>query len=121
MTVIPSFLAKRIYRKGSLRETAEGIAFDLKNLIGPGMITGINFIKINDQIYDSDLIKIIASGVSTIANHINSENPMLFKFNDEATCLLQGANGLNSGKNKIMVELISRDVGKIQVCLTDSV
>ena len=87
MSIIPDFLLKRIYRKGSLRETAEGIAFDLKNILGPGIITGINYIIINDEVYQSPLIKIV----------------------------------LKEGINKIIVELISRDVGKVQVTLTDTV
>jgi len=121
LSIIPDFLLKRIYRKGSLRETAEGIAFDLKNILGPGIITGINFIIINDVVYQSPVIKIISSDFATIAEQINNENPLLVKLNQEITCLLDGAKGLQDGINKIIVELISRDVGKVQVTLTDTI
>ncbi|EKE02405.1 MAG: hypothetical protein ACD_20C00392G0005 [uncultured bacterium] len=121
MSIIPDFLLKRIYRKGSLRETAEGIAFDLKNILGPGIITGINYIIINDEVYQSPLIKIVSSDSATIAENINNESPLLIKLNQEITCILDGAKGLKEGINKIIVELISRDVGKVQVTLTDTV
>ena len=121
MSIIPDFLLKRVYKKGSLRATAEGIAFDLKNILGPGGIIGINFIKINDSIYDSKFIKIITSGISIIAEHINPDNPVCFKLNQEGTLLLRGAEGLKQGLNKIIVEIISRDVGTVQVILTDTI
>ena len=121
MSIIPEFLLKRIYRKGSLRETAEGIAFDLKNILGPGIITGINYIVINDEVYQSPVIKIISSEVSTIAEQITSEDPLLVRLNQEITCLLEGARGLKAGLNKIIVELSSIDIGRVQVTLTDVV
>jgi len=121
LNVVPGFLVKRIYCKGSLRKTAQGIAFDLKNLLGPGIITGINFIKINDVIYHSNLIKIISSEFSTFGGHINSENPLLLKLNQEITCFLEGAEGLKQGINKIIVEIVTRDIGQIQATLTDTV
>lgn len=120
MSIIPEFILKRIYRKGSLRETAEGIAFDLKNMLAPGFITGINFIKINDEMYCTEVIKIITSGASVIAGHITPDNPLFFRLNQETTCILEGARGLKAGLNKIIVELISRDAGTIQVMLTDN-
>ena len=120
MSLIPDFLIKRVYKKGSLRETAEGIAFDLKNLLGPGVVTGINFIKINDNVYNSSVIKLISSGMITIAEHISPENPLNFRLHQEGTLLLEGAKGLKEGLNKIILEVISRDAGKVQITLTDT-
>ena len=121
MSIIPSFILKKLYRKGSLRETSDGIAFDLKNVLGPGCITGINFIQINDEIYNSPVIKILTSGMNILAEHITPENPVFFRFEQEGTCLLEGAKGLKEGLNKIIVSLISKDVGSVQVTLTDMV
>ena len=119
MNIIPGFIVKRIYRKGSLRETKEGIAFDLKNVLGPGSITGINFIQINEEKYLTPVIKVLTSGMSVLAEHITPDNPVFFKLNQEGTCLLEGARGLKEGINKIIVNLVSRDIGHVQVTLTD--
>lgn len=121
MTIIPGFLLKKIYRNGSLRETNDGILFELKNILGPGSITGINFIKINDIIYESPMIKILTAGVSILAEHITPDNPVFFKLNQEGTCFLNGAKGLKNGLNKIIIELVSRDAGMVQVTLTDTI
>ncbi len=120
MNILPEFILKRVYQKGSLRETNEGIAFDLKNIIGPGIVTGINYVKINDDMYNSSMIKIIKSGVAIVAESISADNPMCFKMNDEITCVIQSCLELQEGLNKIIVELISKDVGKVSVTLSDN-
>lgn len=120
MAMIPDFLLKKVYKKGSLKETTDGICFDLKNIFGTGAITGVNFIKINDMLYESPVIKILTSGTQMLAETINNENPALFRMNQEATCILEGAKGLKEGLNNIIVEIISKEVGKIQVKLSDT-
>jgi hypothetical protein len=145
LTIIPNFLLKKIYKKGSLRHIEDGIAFDLKNILGPGLITGINFVKINDTIYNSSFIQIIKSGAETLAEQISSDNPLIIKLNEEITCIMksglraeaegaallprnavygeQPSSGLRlqQGINNIIVELTSYDVGKVQVNLSDTV
>lgn len=120
MSRVPDFLLRRIYKKGSLRETTDGIAFELKNILGPGNITAINFIKINDNIYNSSVIKFMSANAQVLATHISSENPLLIKLNQEATCILEGAKGLQAGLNKIIIDIISQDIGPVQVTLTDT-
>jgi len=125
LSIIPSFLLKKLYKKGSLRQIEEGIAFDLKNILGPGFITGINFVKINDMEYNSSVIKIIKSGVATLAEHVTHDSPLLIKLNEEITCILdtcisEPAAQLQQGINNIIVELISMDAGKVQVNLSDT-
>ncbi len=121
MSIIPEFLLKRVYQKGSLRETAEGIAFDLKNLLGPGVVSGISFVKINDQEYNPSVINVLTSGLNFIADQVTDENPINFRLNQEGTLLLQGAQGLKDGINKIVMEILSPYAGKVQVTLTDSI
>ena len=48
MAVVPDFLIKRIYQKGSLKRTENGASVVLKNVLGPGYISGFNYVKIND-------------------------------------------------------------------------
>lgn len=119
MDALPGFILKKIYKKGSLRETSDGVAFDLKNILGPGIVTGISFVKINDNTYTSSVIKIIKSGADILAEHVTADNPIIFRLNEEITCVIQSCLNLQEGLNKIMVELISKDVGKVCVTLSD--
>ena len=121
MTLIPSFLVKKIYKKGSLRITCEGVAFDLKNIIGHATITGLHSIEINEKTYKSEVIKIITLGKSILAETITPDNPFSFKLHQEGTLLLEGAKELRDGLNKIIVSLISPDVGTVKVTLTENI
>ncbi|MEI8377800.1 MAG: hypothetical protein WCF95_04590 [bacterium] len=118
--IIPEFLLKRIYKAGSLRITDEGIAIDLKNMLGPGVISGIGFIEINGQKYSADGLKLITSGVETTASKITPENPIVFRLHQEGTLILEDVKELKEGLNKIILELINKDAGKVQVNLNEN-
>jgi len=120
MPSVPEFLVRRMYKKGSLRETEVGIEFDLKNILATGEIAGINFIKVNDDLYDNNAIHIVTENISTPAMLINLDSPLLVRLNQELTCFLKNARGLKSGLNRIIVELISIDAGLVQVSLTET-
>jgi len=118
--IIPEFLLRRIYRTGSLRITEEGIAIDLKNMLGPGVISGIGFVEINGEKHSPEELKLITSGLETVASQITPENPIIFRLNQEGTIILQGVKELKEGINKIILELISKDAGKVQVSLNEN-
>jgi len=117
--IIPEFLLKRIYKPGSLRIIEEGIAIDLKNMLGTGVISGISFVEINGIKYPAEALKLITSGIETIASQISESNPVVFRMHQEGTLVLKGVNSLKEGINKIILELFNKDAGKIQVCLNE--
>ena len=120
MSIIPEFLIKRIYKKGSLRPTDDGIAFDLKNVLGPGVISGLNFVKINDMVFESNLVKFITQGIETIASVISEENPIAFRLGQEGTLkLLTDGKILQDGLNQITIELSNPEAGIVRVDLCD--
>jgi hypothetical protein len=119
--IIPDFLLKRLYQKGSLRQTAEGIAFDLKNLLGPGMISGVHSVVLNNNLYTPDTIQVSTSGTLLDATQITPENPISFRLHQEGTLILKGAESLKEGINQIIISLIIPQAGTVQVTLTDTV
>jgi hypothetical protein len=118
--IIPEFLLKRIYKVGSLRITEEGIAIDLKNMLGPGIISGIGFVEVNGEKHTPEELKLVTSGVETTASDITPDNPMIFRLNQEGTVILKGVRELRQGINKIILELISKDAGKVQISLNEN-
>jgi len=121
MSVIPQFLVQRVYKKGSLRQSDEGIEFDLKNLLGPGVISGLNFIQINGETFSKEAIKFFSQGFERCASDLSEANPISFRLGQEGTLLLEEARCLKQGINKIIIEFLNPEAGKIQVELTDNV
>lgn len=120
MSIIPDFLMKRVYKKGSLKQTDDGVCFDLKNVLGPGFISGFVLVKINDAIFHSDKVKFITQGVEIPAETISEENPVSFRLGQEGTMLLKGAKCLKDGINQILIELMNPEAGKVQLSLSDN-
>lgn len=119
MSIIPEFLIKRVYKKGSLKQTEDGVCFDLKNVLGPGFISGFILVKINDAIFQSDKVKFITQGTEICADTVSEENPLGFRLGQEGTLILRGAQCLKEGINQIIIELMNPEAGRVKLSLTD--
>ncbi len=119
MSIIPEFLMKRVYKKGSLKETEDGVCFELKNVLGPGFISGFSFIKINDATFEPDKVKFVTQGVEILTETVSEENPIGFRLGQEGTLILKGAKCLKEGLNQIIIELMNPEAGKVKLSLTD--
>lgn len=121
MTIIPNFLLKRLYVNGSLRATNEGVAFDVKNTIGPGMLTRIHRVLLNDLEVMGEHIKVLLEGNEVPASHLSDENPLAIFLNQTLTCVLTGVHQLQEGINKLTVELTSKEAGFVSITVNDTV
>lgn len=120
MSIIPEFLMRRVYKKGSLKQTEDGVCFELKNVLGPGFISGFTCVKINEDVYNPDKVKFVTQGVEISATEVSEENPIGFRLGQEGTLFLQGAKCLKDGINQIIIELMNPEAGKVQLSLSDS-
>lgn len=111
---------KRVYKKGSLKQTEDGVCFDLKNVLGPGFISGFILVKINDAIFHPDEVKFLTQGTEIPAETVSEENPIGFRLGQEGTLILQGAKCLKDGINQIIIELMNPEAGKVQLSLSDN-
>lgn len=120
MSIIPEFLMKRVYKKGSLKQTDEGICFELKNVLGPGFISGFNCVQINDATFEANKVKFVTQGTEIPAETVSEENPIGFRLGQEGTLILQGAKCLRDGINQIIIELMNPEAGKVRLSLSDN-
>lgn len=121
MAVVPDFLIRRVYKKGSLRECDDGIEFDLKNVLGPGAISGLEYVQINDYKFTKEVISFITQGVELFATSVNELNPIRFRLGQEGTMrLFQKVECLKEGLNKIIIELTNPEAGKMHITLEDN-
>ena len=101
MAIVPDFLLKRIYKKGSLKQTETGVEFQLKNVLGPGTISGLEFIQINEHKFSKDVISFVTQGKDNSANEISESNPVYFRLGQEGTLVMNGQDCIVDGTNKI--------------------
>ncbi len=118
MTVIPNFIIKKLYVAGSLRNEADGVAFDIKNTLGPGILTHVASIKLGEREYSSAQIEFSIDGKTYPAAEITDANPVTLMMQQKCTCLMKG-EPLPEGKYGITLDMISKEAGKIVITIQD--
>ena len=114
MPILPEFLIKRIYQKGSLKKLADGASVNLKNVLGPGFISGFNYVKINEITYQAKDVKFITNG-----KEISEENPIAFRLGQIGTLIMTGAQSVKDGINKIIIEAMNPEAGIVKLSIED--
>lgn len=119
MVVVPEFLIKRIYQKGSLKKLENGVSLVLKNVLGPGFISGFNYVKINDVVFEPQDVKFITNGQELLATEVSEANPIAFRLGQTGTLVLTGKDCVLEGKNNIIIEALNPEAGIVKLSVED--
>jgi len=117
---IPAFMLKKLYRKGSLKNSAEGASFAVKNTISPATITGLEMVKIDGETYLPKKIELLAGGVRIAADKLSPESPLQVAQNEEIIVSLPGVT-LAPGAHKLLLNINTREVGPLTLEVGDTV
>jgi hydroxymethylglutaryl-CoA reductase (NADPH) len=118
MVAVPSFLLKRLYVKGSLKNTPEGFQFDLKNSLGSG--------------YGNELLPLVVDGVElakgscyycsggepVVFTSVSKEKPFTLPMNKTLTMQVKGAP-LTDGPHKLKIAFIAEGIGMLSFEVVD--
>lgn len=121
MAIVPEFLIKRIYQKGSLKKLDNGASVVLKNVLGPGQISGFNFVKINDIVFEANEVKFITNGQELLGEQVSEENPVIFRLGQSGTLVMSGKDCVKTGTNKIIIEAMNPEAGIVHLSVEDIV
>ena len=121
MVVVPEFLIKRIYQKGSLKKSDDGASVTLKNVLGPGFISGFNYVKINDVVYEPKDVKFVTNGQERLGTDVSEANPIAFRLGQSGTLVMSGKPCIIDGANKIVIEAMNPEAGKVLLSVEDVV
>lgn len=121
MVVVPDFLIKRIYQKGSLKKTDNGASVVLKNVLGPGFISGFNYVEINGVKYEPKDVKFITNGQELVGTEVSESNQIAFRLGQSGTLVMSGAQSVQDGNNKIIIEAMNPEAGVVKLSVEDTV
>ena len=121
MVVVPEFLIKRIYQKGSLKKTDDGASVVLKNVLGPGFISGFNYVEINGVKYEPKDVKFVTNGQELVGTEVSESNPIAFRLGQSGTLIMSGQVSVVEGSNKIVIEAMNPEAGKVVLSVEDVV
>lgn len=120
MAIVPEFLIKRIYQKGSLKKLADGASLTLKNVLGPGFISGFNYVKINDVIFKPEDVKFITNNNELLGTEVSEASPIAFRLGQVGELVMNGQACLLEGINKIIIEVMNPEAGQVRLSVEDS-
>ncbi len=120
-TVIPSFLLKKLYVKGSFKNTPNGFELALRNTLAPGTLIGISPMQIDGReiplahvlIATGDAAPVRASGIS-LASPRQFPLNVIVKFQVED-------QPLTPGNHRVTVQVNTKEAGELKIDAEDSI
>ena len=120
MVVVPEFLIKRIYQKGSLKRLDDGASVVLKNVLGPGFISGFHYVEINGIKYEPNDVKFVTNAVELLGTEVSEANPVAFRLGQSGTLIMSGKKCVLDGLNKITIVALNPEAGEVKLSVEDN-
>ena len=119
MAIVPEFLIKRIYQKGSLKKIENGAILNLKNILGPGVISGFNYVKINEVTFVPEQVTFTTNGAEYKGTEVSEVNPVVFRLGQTGTLTMTGQDCVKEGTNTIVIEALNPEAGIVKLSAED--
>jgi hydroxymethylglutaryl-CoA reductase (NADPH) len=121
MLAVPSFMLKKLYVHGSLKNTAAGFELTLKNILAPGTIIGLNSLKVDGREVTLENIRVLSgSSPAMAAKVVSPESPVAFPLHSTATIQVVG-EPLAAGSHDILIAVNTKEVGLLEIPVADSI
>ncbi|MEL9990252.1 MAG: hydroxymethylglutaryl-CoA reductase [Thermoproteus sp.] len=114
--MLPASVLRQLYVQGSLKNSADGVEFKLKNMLAPATITDMK-ILIDGAVVPKDKIEVVTSTGRYSASQLEQQG-YKFSVRDEVTIVLRGMS-LSSGPHKIEISAKTREWGELSFDVTD--
>jgi len=123
MPLVPAFILRRLYVKGSLKNAPDGWCFTLRNSLGSGYAIGLVPLKLDEEteIPMSTTWFVDGETDTTITfDQVDDENTFGLKMNKEIGINVTGEK-LSLGEHKVYFGCIVPGIGQIGFDFTDEV
>jgi hypothetical protein len=111
---VPDFLLRKLYKRGSLRETGDGrFAFTMQNPLANASLVAPPRVVVNGVAYPAD--KVAARRIDLAG--ITPQSPFLFRRGDQVTLNFEGH--LLRGGNRIHIQVVTKEFGSLDIHVED--
>jgi len=121
MSIIPEFILKRLYVKGSLRNTPSGWQFEVRNDLAQGSVLSILALEVDGVAQPLDSVTVLFPGGSPRpAATITPAAPLPLPVGVSLAVHTAGAP-LAPGKRTLNLRLKTQEIGDLVITVTDAV
>lgn len=104
-----------------MKKLDDGASVTLKNVLGPGFISGFNYVQINDVVYEPKDVKFITNGQELLGTDVSEANPVAFRLGQAGTLVMSGKASVLDGVNKIVIQALNPEAGIVNLSVEDIV
>ena len=120
MPGLPAFVLKKLYVKGSLKNTDGGFSLSIRNTLAPGTIIGFEPLQIDGQSYPLEKTSLQVGETSLPATEISATAPYQFPLNATATIQVAGET-LAPGVHQIVITVRTQEVGELKISVSETI
>lgn len=120
MPGVPAFILRRLYVKGSLRNTADGWGFTLRNSLGSGYALGMQPLRIDEAEIPMNAASFHQDGEDISFDQVTDKNTFGLKMNRSIEISVVGSP-LSPGSHKVWMGFVVPGFGKIGFDFNDEV
>jgi hypothetical protein len=121
MSSVPVFLLKKLYVKGSLKNTAAGFELAIQNTLAPGTILGLAPLKVDGVECPLAQTQVLLSDRSKLAmSDVSARSPLRFNIGDKVTIQVAGQH-LPAGPHKVTISPKTKEAGILSIPAEDTI
>lgn len=119
MVAIPSFVLRKLYVKGSLRNTAQGCSFALRNIVDRGTITQIGDLEVDGTAYPPEQVRVHTGEGSILrGDRITPDVPLILPQGVGISLHIPGV-ALSPGKHQLRLHFHTQEMGELAFDVSD--
>ncbi len=118
MFAIPQFIIQQMYVSDSLRQTDEGVAFDVQNSLAEVRIASVTNLTLNDTAFEPHQLLFMLDGQAFAVEEMPNNPPMTIPVGSIVTCVVKNAD-LAAGPYQVTLDLISLEGGPMSITVQD--
>ncbi len=120
MAKIPEFLLKSLYVKGSLRLTANGFQFKLKNDLGLARIIGVHPLLLDRKPIPMENCSFLHGEHEAFFTDVNADQSVLMRKGEALTISIRDLI-IKRGRHYLGIHVIVKDMGSVRFTVSDQV
>ncbi len=118
MVTVPSFLLKKLYVKGSLRNDQDGFRFELKNTLGSGYGNELLPLVLDGQELPRENSFYFLNSQPVCFLAVSKDNPFTLSMNRTLTIMVKGVF-LSDEPHKLKIGFVAEGIGKLSFEVLD--
>lgn len=120
MISVPSFLLKRLYVKGSLRNNSDGFQFEIENKLGSGYGNELKPLTLDGQPIPLEKSSFQQDSSEIPFSEVSRDRPFTLPLNKRLIVKVKGIT-IDEGIHKIGMSFVTEGLGKLGFEVTDAV